>query len=143
MNTEHRVIGHIWETPVVVRDNTWFPITQIGAFLLMFWYGKQRAPDQPIHKRLLTAGMTSTAILGSEWVHNLSHLAIAHKIQKHMDEFHILFGMPRCIYFDLHDPNIQPREHIQRSLAGPVVNAGMVPFLVHLRQRSDPGSVAR
>jgi hypothetical protein len=42
MRTGPRVIGHIWETPVIVRGNTWLPATQIGAFLAMFWYGKAR-----------------------------------------------------------------------------------------------------
>jgi len=138
-----RVIGHLWETPVIVSGKTWFPATQIGAFLAMFWYGKQRSPDRPLLNQITLAGMTSSVILGSEWAHNLAHLSIAHKIQKPMDEIHILFGIPRCIYYDLDDPDVHPRQHILRSLAGPLLNAGVLPFLLHLRRRSNPGSMAR
>jgi Zn-dependent protease len=142
MSTGPRVIGHIWETPVIVRGNTWLPATQIGAFLAMFWYGKQRSPERPLHHQVILAGMSSSVMLGSEWAHNLSHLVIAHKIGKPMDEFHILFGMPRCIYYELDDPNVLPRQHIQRSLGGPLLNASVLPLLLRLRQQSKPGSLA-
>jgi Zn-dependent protease len=81
-------------------------------------------------------------MLASEWAHNLSHLAAAHKLGKPMDELHIILGMPRCIYFNLDDTDVAPLEHIQRSIAGPLLNAAVLPLLVRLRQGCDPGSMA-
>jgi Zn-dependent protease len=143
MDTEPRIVGHFWETPVLVRGVTWLPVAQLATFLVMFWYAKQRSPERPIGQRLCIAGMTTAAILGSEWAHNMSHLVVAHAIHKPMDEFQILLGMPRCIYFDLDDPDVTPRQHIQRSLAGPLLNTGLLPLLIHLRRSSVPGSLAR
>ena len=143
MDLNSRIIGYLWETPILVNSKTWFPASQLGAFLLMFWYGQHRAQGRPLHKQVLLAGMTSSVILGSEWAHNLSHLIGAHVLGKPMDEMHIIFGMPRCIYFDLDDPQVRPQQHIQRSLAGPLFNAALLPLLSQLRRGSAPGSMAR
>jgi Zn-dependent protease len=137
-----RIVGYLGETPVVVRGHTWLPLTQLATFLVMFWYKSQHPSQRPMGERLVFAGLASTAILGSEWAHNLAHWTISQKLHKPMDEFQILFGMPRCIYYDLNDPNVTPHQHILRSLAGPLLNASLIPLLVRLRKDSQPGSVA-
>ncbi len=143
MDMTPRILYHLWETPIIVRGMTWLPITQVGAFLAMYGYGRHRSPGRPLHERIVMASVTSSIMLGSEWAHNLAHLVMAHQLGKPMDELHILFGMPRCIYFDLDDPLVTPRQHILRSLAGPLFNASLLPLLSRLRKDSEAGSMAR
>jgi Zn-dependent protease len=137
-----RVIGYLWETPVLVRGATWFPLTQIATSIVLYWHGRKRTPLRPFCQQLTLAGLSTAVILGSEWAHNLSHLYSAHRMRKPMDEFHIMLGMPRCIYHDVNDADVPPRQHIQRSIAGPMLNASLLPFLVRLRKASEPGSLA-
>jgi Zn-dependent protease len=61
-------------------------------------------------------------LLGSEWCHNLAHLTASNLIGKPMDQFQIQFGMPRCIYREINDQNVNPREHVFRALGGPIIN---------------------
>jgi Zn-dependent protease len=142
MAEEVRVVGYLGDTPVVVRGHTWLPLTQLATFLVIFWYNSRRSMKRSMGERIALAGLTSTAILGSEWAHNLAHWTISHKLHKSMDEFQILFGMPRCIYYDLNDPAVTPHQHILRSLAGPLLNASLIPLLVRLRKGCQPGSMA-
>jgi hypothetical protein len=142
MAEEVRTIGYLGDTPVVVRGHTWLPLTQLAASLVVFWYNSRRPTKRSLSERLALAGLTSTAILGSEWGHNLAHWTISHQLHKPMDELQILFGMPRCIYYDLNDPTVTPRQHILRSLAGPFLNASLIPLLVRLRKGCQPGSMA-
>jgi len=61
-------------------------------------------------------------VLGSEWCHNLAHLLASNWIGKPMDKMRIQAGMPRCIYQEINDSNVSPRQHITRSLGGPVIS---------------------
>jgi Zn-dependent protease len=143
MDNQIRVIGQLGDTPIIVRGLTWLPLTQLVTFLAMLIHGRRGSPQRPKGDRLLLAGMTTAAILGSEWAHNLAHLTAAHLIRKPMDELQIILGMPRCIYYRLDDPQVTPRQHLLRSAAGPLLNASFLPLLCGLRQASQPGSLAR
>jgi Zn-dependent protease len=83
------------------------------------------------------------AVLGLEWCHNLAHVYISQLIGKPMDELQILWGMPRCVYYDLNDPTTTPREHIMRSLGGPLFNLTALPLLGLARGMTERGSLAR
>jgi len=143
MNHQLRVLGQLGDTPVVVRGLTWLPFTQLATFLVMVWYDRRRSPEHSTSDHILIAGMKTAVILGSEWAHNLAHLTAAHHIRKPMDELQIILGMPRCIYHDLEDADVSPRQHIQRAAAGPLLNASLLPLLSTLRRGSHPGSLAR
>jgi hypothetical protein len=60
-----------------------------------------------------------------------------------MDEIRILGGMPRVIYYELNDRSVSPRQHILRSLAGPVFNS-LVWLLLRALKRlpHHPGGLA-
>lgn len=143
MDHQVRVLGQLGDTPVIVRGLTWLPFTQLATFLVMVWHGRRRSPNRPAGDRIAIAGMTTTAMLSSEWAHNLAHLTVANQIRKPMDELQIILGMPRCIYHDLDDTEVSPRQHILRAAAGPLFNASLLPLLSMLRRGSQPGSLAR
>jgi len=67
-------------------------------------------------------------MLGSEWGHNLAHLLASHLIDKPMDQFRIQLGMPRCVYHQLNDQDVTPRDHLVRALGGPIFNLLVLPF---------------
>jgi len=142
MDNQVRVIGKLGRTPILVRGLTWLPLTQLATFLLMVWYRHRHSPERPPGARIASAALTTTAILGSEWAHNLAHLVAAQRLRKPMDELQIILGMPRCIYYDLEDKAVTPRQHILRAVAGPLFNASLLPLLSTMRRASSPGSVA-
>jgi Zn-dependent protease len=84
-----------------------------------------------------------TAALGSEWLHNLAHAAAARLVGKPMDALRVTWGMPLVVYYEPDDPGVTPKEHIVRSLGGPLLNAGMLVPLSGLRCMTQPGSAAR
>ncbi|TFH35792.1 MAG: hypothetical protein E4G99_06510, partial [Anaerolineales bacterium] len=143
MENNLRVIGKLGDTPVLVTGITWLPVTQLASFLGLLWYDQRRSPGRTNCEHVAFAGMTTAAILGSEWAHNLAHLTVAHQIGQPMDEMRIYAGMPRCIYYDLDDHAVTPRQHVIRAAAGPLFNASMLPLLTTLRQQSRPGSLVR
>lgn len=66
------------------------------------------------------ATYTMPVVLGSEWGHNLAHAAAANRIGKPMDAIRITWGMPLCVYYDINDDLVTPRQHILRALGGPL-----------------------
>ena len=81
-------------------------------------------------------------MLGSEWGHNLAHLAASNLIGKPMNQFRIQFGMPRCIYYSLNDPDVTPREHMMRALGGPLFNLMVLPFAWAAKRLTKKDSIA-
>jgi Zn-dependent protease len=81
-------------------------------------------------------------MLGSEWGHNLAHLSASNLIGKPMDQFRIQLGMPRCVYHQLNDPDVEPREHVVRSLGGPIFNMMVLPLTCLARRLTKPDSIA-
>jgi hypothetical protein len=140
MNQEAQTLTYLGRTPVIVHATNWFPISQVSAFMLMIWYGRSHNPDRAIPERILVAGLSSFLMLGSEWAHNTAHLVASQLTQAPMDEFQIVFGIPRCIYYDLDDPRVSPREHIIRSAAGPIFNLSLLPLILAKKRASKPGS---
>jgi hypothetical protein len=62
---EVRLVGHLFGTPVVVKDTTWLPVTEFAVWLLMSWLAGRGRDDCPWRKRLGTGALTMSAILGS------------------------------------------------------------------------------
>ncbi len=140
---EVTVIGHVFETPLVVRGRTWLPVAQFGAWGIMAWLAGKRRPQRTWGQRLWVGLMTMAVALGSEWLHNLAHAVAAHLIGKPMDALRITWGMPLVVYYDLNDQDVTPREHIVRALGGPLFNAALLIPLVGLRCAARDGTAAR
>jgi Zn-dependent protease len=87
--------------------------------------------------------MKMAAILGSEWLHNLAHAAAAKLVGKPMDALRITWGMPLVVYYDLNDRDVSPKEHIYRSLGGPLFNTSLLLPLIGIRGLTSAGTVAR
>jgi Zn-dependent protease len=81
-------------------------------------------------------------MLGSEWGHNLAHLAASNLIRKPMNQFRIQLGMPRCVYHKLNDPDVAPREHLVRALGGPIFNLMVLPFAWAAKRMTKKDSLA-
>lgn len=143
MDEKQRILGYLGDTPITIQGYSWLPFTQLATYLGLFWYRSRRSPDHHFLEHVQTAGVSTIAILGSEWLHNLAHVAASNLIHKPMDEVQIIAGMPRCIYYTLNDLSVTPAEHIQRAAAGPLFNASLLPLLLTLRKLSPSGSVAR
>ncbi|MGD8904107.1 MAG: hypothetical protein PVI67_11120 [Anaerolineae bacterium] len=135
------LVGHICGTPVVVKDTTWLPMTEFAVWLLMSWLAGRGHDDRPWWKRLGTGALTMSAILGSEWCHNLAHAAAARSIGKPMDALRVTWGMPLLVYYDINDRTVSPRQHIFRALGGPVCNALLLLLALCSRRLIKQGTV--
>lgn len=80
-------------------------------------------------------------VLGSEWCHNLAHLLASNWIGKPMDTMRIQAGIPRCIYHEINDQDVTPRQHIARSLGGPVINSLLLALAGKVKTISKPNSI--
>jgi hypothetical protein len=87
--------------------------------------------------------LTTTVILTSEWCHNLAHAAAAKLVGRPVDSIRITWGMPLLVYFDINDPTVTPRQHITRSLGGPLFNLAVLPFALLAKSLTRPNSPAR
>jgi Zn-dependent protease len=136
-------IGEVFGTPLVVKGFTGLPVVQLLAWLVMFWRARRRYPHKSWDERAGIAVMTTTVLLGSEWGHNLAHAAAAQAVAKPMDAMRVAWGMPLCVYYDINDENVTPKQHILRALGGPVFNALVLPLALITRSFFRPGTAAR
>lgn len=136
-------VGSLFGTPVVVKDLTWLPLTQLAVWFLMAWLAGRGRPDRLWRTRLVTGALTMTTILGSEWCHNLAHSAAAWLVGKPMDALRVTWGMPLVVYYDINDETVTPRQHIARALGGPAFNALLLPFALLFRRFAPKGTVPR
>jgi Zn-dependent protease len=136
------VVGRVFGTPVVVKGNTWLPVTQVAVWLLMSWLAGWGREDRPWWKRLGIGALTMSTILGSEWCHNLAHAAAAQSIGKPMDALRVTWGMPLVVYYDINDRSVTPRQHIYRALGGPVCNGLFLLLALCFRRLTKKGTVS-
>jgi Zn-dependent protease len=136
-------IGEVFGTPLVVKGLTWLPIIPLATWLAMAWFAGRRRPRRSWLERARVAALTMPVFLGSEWCHNLAHAAAAKAIGKPMDAMRIAWGMPLCVYYDVNDPNVTPRQHILRSLGGPALNLLLLTMSTLVRMFTRAGGVAR
>lgn len=138
---EIRITG-LGDTPVTVRGISWLPVTQLIAWSFFSRASKQRNPDRS-WLRAGVEGFTQMLVaLGSEWGHNLAHLAASHWTGKPMDEFRIQLGMPRCVYQQINDTTVTPRQHVIRALGGPIFNLLILPFAAAASLANKKGTLA-
>ncbi len=136
-------IGEIFDTPIVVVGNTWLPLTQLITWGIITRLGIKKHPERPTGEHIAVGGLKMAVILGSEWCHNLAHVAAAKLIGKPMDALRVAGGMPLCVYYDIEDPNVTPRQHITRALGGPAINISLLGIICLLRRFTPQESIAR
>lgn len=138
-----RVVGEIFDTPLTVWKFSWFPLSQLAAWIILTRNTARKKPDRATISWTVEGLLKMVVMLGSEWCHNLAHAFSAKAVGKPMDQMRIQAGMPRCIYNELNDQSVSPRQHIIRSLGGPIFNLIMVPITATLSLISRPGSIVR
>jgi hypothetical protein len=135
------------DTPMTSKGLSWLPLTQLMIWVIFVRSNARRNPGMSRLRAISQGFLQMVVMLGSEWGHNLAHLAASNWIGKPMDEFRIQLGMPRCVYRELITEGVSPGQHIIRSLGGPVFNLILVPFAgvmsLMTRQSSSSGKVAR
>jgi len=137
---EVKVVGRVFDTPLVVKGKTWFPLVQLAAWPILSWVAGRRKPERSWGQRLAIGAVTMPVVLAAEWCHNLAHAAAARWIGKPMDAIRILWGMPVLIYYDINDQNVSPRQHILRALGGPLFNTFAWVAAHLLKRGTRPGS---
>jgi len=137
------VIGHVFDAPLVIKSWTWLPVTELVVWGLMARAAGRLLPERSWPTRIGVGALTMPVILGSEWCHNLAHAAAACWIGHPADAIRIIFGMPLLVYYDTEDPDVTPRQHIIRSLGGPVINTIFWGLAAIIRIFTRPKSVAR
>ncbi len=137
------IIGNVFNTTLVTKGKTWFPVTQLITWPIMAWVAKKRIPERSWLQSLGIGALTMPIVLGSEWCHNLAHAAAASMVGKPVDAIRIAWGMPLLVYYDINDEGVTPRQHILRALGGPVVNLLVLPIAYYFKSRSETRSTIR
>jgi Zn-dependent protease len=140
---EVTTVGRVFGVPVVVKGRSWYPLMELGTWMVMIWLGGRRRPRRSLAGRAGVAALTMPVFLGSEWSHNLAHAAAARAIGRPMDALRIVWGMPLCVYYDINDAQVTPRQHMLRAMGGPIWNGFLLLISLLLRRRARPGSVSR
>ena len=140
--TGTEIVGRVFNTPLTTWKFSWIPITQLIVWFIFTRNASKRNPKRSAFYWSTEGFFKMAVMLGSEWCHNLAHAFAANKVGKPMDQMRIQMGMPRCIYNKLNDEEITPRQHIIRSLGGPIINLVMLPIAAILRLFSKPDSIA-
>lgn len=135
--------GQVFGTPLRIKGRTWLPLTQFIGWGVMTWIAGKTQPDRSLGERMRIAALTMPVVLGSEWGHNLAHAAAAHWIGKPMDAIRIAWGMPLCVYYDINDASVTPRQHILRAVGGPLFNFILLLVSIAVRRLTPRKSLAR
>ena len=139
---DEKTIGVIGNTPITRVGHTWIPIAQLALWGIFTQSASKRKPDNSRLQWSREGFLKMAVVLGSEWCHNLAHLLASNWIGKPMDKMRIQAGMPRCIYQEINDSNVSPRQHIIRSLGGPVISFLLLPVTGWARTLTRSDSIA-
>lgn len=126
----------------MVIGRSWLPFAELVAWAVMAWTAGRRQPERSLAARAGIGALTTVAVLGSEWGHNLAHLAAAQRLGKPADAVRIVGGMPLLVYYQLNDRSVTPRQHMFRSLGGPLFNLLLAPLAWLWLRLAPRGSVA-
>jgi Zn-dependent protease len=140
---EYTTIGEIFDAPLVVVGKTWFPLTEVVVWGIMAREAGRLHPERSWSTRLGVAALTMPVILGSEWCHNLAHAAAAKLVSHPADAIRVTWGMPLLVYHEIEDASVSPRQHIIRSLGGPVINTALLIIAALLHPLTKLGSPTR
>jgi Zn-dependent protease len=117
------VLGHLFGSPLAIQSANWFPLSQLLVWTIFTWGSVKSHPSWSGFQHLFLGGMRMVVMLGSEWCHNLAHVVAARQVGKPVDTIRIFLGMPILLYDEPEHPSITPRQHVIRSVAGPICNA--------------------
>lgn len=140
---EGMIVGKAFDTPLVVKGKTWFPLIELVVWVIMTWVAGRDHPERSWGQRLGVGAMTTFVMLGSEWCHNLAHAAVARWINKPMDALRIMWGMPLVVYYKVQAGSVAPRQHILRALGGPLCNALILPCAIWFKRLTRQVSMTR
>ncbi|MFA5836477.1 MAG: hypothetical protein WC837_05930 [Bellilinea sp.] len=136
-------VGCIFGTPLAFQGFNWLPLNQVLAWTLFTRQAMKDHADWTRWRHLLLGGLKMIVLLGSEWCHNIAHVAVARGIGQPVDGIRIIAGMPVLLYKEPEHPSIAPRQHILRSLGGPLCNAVLLLVSKVFQQITPPESPAR
>ncbi|MCD6424257.1 MAG: hypothetical protein J7L35_02030 [Anaerolineales bacterium] len=139
---DEKTIGIIGKTPITRVGYTWFPITQLALWAIFTRFASRRKLENSRLQWSREGFLKMAVVLGSEWCHNLAHLITSNWIGKPMDQMRIQAGMPRCIYHEINDQDVTPRQHIARSLGGPIVSLLLLSVTGLMRTMTKSDSIA-
>ncbi len=138
-----RVIARIFGTPLAVQGLNWLPLNQLLFWGLFIVQSLRRHPGWPVWRYLGLGGLKMAVLLGSEWCHNLAHVAAARVVGRPVDRMRIILGMPVLLYDEPEHPSVTPRQHLARSFGGPLCNMMLWVLSKVFQRRMTPGSPAR
>jgi Zn-dependent protease len=109
----------------------------------MSWIARRRYPNRSFRHCLLSGFVMMLPAVASEWGHNFAHAAAARWVERPMDYLRITWGTPLVVYNQVNDPQVSPRQHLLRTLGGPLFNLLLLPFTWLARKFTRPGSLGR
>jgi Zn-dependent protease len=140
---DYTVMGHFFESPVVVKGLTGLPILEFFGWGILTRVAGSKHPEWSVSRRLSAGAITTVILFSSEWCHNLAHTVTAWKIGKPVDAIRIFFGTPLLIYYDINDQQVTASQHIARASGGPIFNALMILPASLIRSFTRPGTFSR
>jgi hypothetical protein len=138
-----KTIGRVFGTPVKIQGWTWLPVNQVLLWGYFAWQSLQKHASWSLGQHLGLGGLRMVVFLGSEWFHNLAHVAAARAAGQPVDALRVIAGMPVLLYEQPEHPSITPRQHILRSLAGPLSSFWLLIMSKFFQLGTRPGSAAR
>ena len=117
-----KTVATILGAPVKVDRMTWLSLDPLVVWGVMAVLAGRKRPQRNLAKRVTVGAVAMPLVVGAEWGHNLAHMATGELIGKPVDEMRIYGGMPRLVCTEESDRAVAPRQHILRSLGGPLFN---------------------
>jgi Zn-dependent protease len=139
--TSSKVFTTLGSTPVTYQGWSWVPGTQLLAWIFFTRQAAKRKPTDTIFHWTAEGFLKTIVTLGAEWCHNLAHALASNLIGQPMDELRVQFGMPRCIYYEINDLNVTPRQHLVRALGGSLINLLLLPISWLYRRTTQPDTI--
>jgi Zn-dependent protease len=136
-------LGKVFGTPLGLQGANWVPVNQIFFWILFAGSSIKKHPSWSGYQHIILGGLKMAVLLGSEWCHNLAHVAAARRVGKPVDAMRIIFGMPVLLFDEPEHPSITPRQHIIRSLGGPICNLSLLLVGKLIQRLTPPSSPAR
>lgn len=136
-------VGRIFGSPLAVQGISWLPANQLFTWALFAWLSRKQHGGWSAWRHLWLGGLKMAVLLGSEWCHNLAHAAAARAVGQPVDRVRIILGMPVLLYDEPEHPAVTPRQHLARSLGGPLCNVMLWALSKVFQGRTPPGSPAR
>jgi hypothetical protein len=137
-----KTVGKICGTAVKVDRLTWLPVVPVVVWVVMTFLAGRKRPQRTFARRAMVGALAMPLVVGAEWGHNLAHMATGELIGKPVDDMRIYGGMPRLVCTEESDRAVAPRQHILRSLGGPLFNGLAVLLALWWRGAVLPDSLA-